>query len=870
VVNTVGPTGVKSSVVTFTPAVDLPPDATIRAYFSGFYDFAGNAVSSGPASFTTETGTQKTFSASETFSSTTQRNDTLSNAYWGTKVSGRLTGLIVGSTKNPSSSYTVTGTTTLSGSEYHWKNLVVQAGGVLKFSTTSAVKIYVSDSVVVEGTIDVSGADGEDNPPYYIYNRSPNTEERTLSGGLGGPNGGRGANVSMTPHSSGYSNSTTESRAKGTGGGGSGYTKTGTYRGYAGAGGSYGTLGKKGKGYSSSSYGSDGSVYSTYGGSNLGTSGMQGGSGGGAGSGGAYRYSGSTTYNYYRWHIGAGGGGGGGSILIEAKNDIVVRGEIDASGGRGGHGIYYGGSGGGGSGGDIWLRAGGRVIREGRLDASGGTGGHNRIYSSTSYSPYGGDGGGGRIMIEEPSNSRTSVNASGLLTSAKLSGYRSGGSLDFKPTSNTTLTTSSSNGGVFKYDEVIIPSGVTVTIAGDRAGQIVASDDITVYGAIRSIGGNGRNGQYNSQSGYTSVSRASAGAGGWQGGRSHTVNGRVLSPSDAEDGQGPGGGEGGHAFCGYKYTYTYSYTYYYYYYGGAGGGGGSASPGESGWRNWTYSYYRYVYLDTKSVPPYAGVPGEGGDAYSLYDSSGQLRGGSGGGGGANTMYYRKSSSSYGYYYHAGCGGGGGGAVLLETPGKLTVSGRIEVAGGRGGNGYSSSYGVGGGGGAGGAIVLRADSFSLTGTLDASGGQWGRNYTYTYYHVEYYGRGGTGSDGNVRLESKNDLAITNSNGGMATGTFYYKFLESADTGVTVWFDGGALNPDYGAMTVTQSASNVWLEVAHTKPDSDEVDESTATLLTPSQVAAGAADGYRFYRFRCQVTSSASYVDDVAVSGTYRTK
>jgi hypothetical protein len=873
--NTVGPAGVRTSIVRFVPSVELPSDATIRAYLAGFRDFAGNAVSTGPQILTTESGTLRTFGKVESFTSTTQRDDALSNAYWGTKVSGRLTGLIVGSTKDPQSSLTVSaGTTTLSGSEYHWKNLVVEAGAVLRFNTTSAVQLYVSDSVVVEGAIDVSGEDGDDNAPFYAYNRSLFTYELEYAGGAGGPNGGDGGDcVAVVPTSSGSYRASKTYGGAGPGGGGAGVTKTDTYRGYAGAGGSYATSGTKGLGYTSTAYGYDGTPGSTYGSSDLSSSGMRGGSGGGAGSGGIYHYQ-STSYKYYRIAYGAGGGGGGGSIKIEATNDIVVRGLIDASGGRGGWGVYYGGSGGGGSGGDIWLRAGGRVVREGILDAGGGDGGIQRYYRSSSYPQYGGDGGDGRIMIEEPSNTRTSITARGLLSSGKLANFRTGGSVDFRPTKDTTLTTNSSNGGIFRYDEVYIPSGVTVTIDGDRAGQIIAGDDITVLGAIVSDGGAGENGVYQSSSGYTSVSGGSAGAGAGRGGRSHTVTGQVKKLEVAEDGVGPGAGEGGSPGYGYYgYTYTYTYTTVYYYYPGAGGGAGYGRPGEDGLSNWLYSYSYYSYLSS-NVPPYRGVPGTGGAPYALYDGSGDLRGGSGGGGGANAFYINGSSGTT-YYYQAGSGGGGGGAVLLETPGKLTVSGRIDALGGQGGNGYSSSQGAGGGGGSGGAIVLRADSFSLTGALDTSGGHYGINYTSTstsYHYSYYYGHGGEGAAGHVRLESTNDLAITNGSGGMRYGSFLYRFLEAADRGVTVWFDSGALNPDYdeSAFLVTQSDANVFLEVAHTRPDQDAIDETTAVKLTPAEVAAGKADGYRFFRFYMTINSASSYVDEVRVEGSYRAK
>jgi hypothetical protein len=874
VANYVGPTGVKKSVITFEPAVDLPPDATIKLVMSGLEDFAGNTVSSADQTFTTEAGSVFTKSQSESFNDRTNENTTETNAEWGTVTPGSLTGKVVGG--SGTTDLTVSYDTTLTGSTFSFRNLTVKQGATLRFSSSSAVSIQCSGDATIDGVIDVSGGDGEHGPPYMLYLRKPTTEESVFSGGAGGPGGGDGGSVTpVLPTSSGSYRSASGTDGKGSGPGIGGVTTvTTSYYGYCGGGGGHATAGKTGDSPSSTSYGKAGVGGSAYGTADLSSSGMMSGSGGGGGSGGTYYYYRSTTYYYYRYAPGAGGGGGGGSIKIEAGDNIYVRGLIDASGGDGGGGQYYGACGGGGSGGDIWLRAGVKIYREGVLDASGGKGGYNRYSASTSYAQPGGDGGGGRIMLEEPSDTRTTINAIGRLTTDTITSLDdgSGAQIALKPTSSTTLTTNSSNGGVFRFTEINIPAGVTVTIAGDRPARIIGRDGITVSGSIVSDGGVGSGGTYNSST-LSAVQGGSAGAGGYVGGRSHTKTGSVstLSPEAGEDGKGPGGGEGGSVPNGYKYTYTYSYTYYYSYYAGSGGGASFGYRGEDGVKSVRYSYSYYLFTDTSKFPYYWADPGEAGDCYPLYDTSGQPDGGSGGGGGANAWYSRVAGTSKQVYcYGSGSGGGGGGSFILETPKTLTVTGVLSAVGGGGGRTYTSVCG-GAGGGSGGSIVLRGATLSLaSGTFDTSGGVGSRSYSYTYYPKSYYGGGGNGGFGNVRVESTSDLSLT-AKDGMLYGSIYYKYLEKKDTGVSVWFDSSQLNPDFTALTASTSGSpDVWLEVAQGHLVTGAVDESTAVKCTPSEVSSGKADGFRYFRFYMKLYSNSDSVQDVSVSWSYRAK
>ena len=96
---------------------------------------------------------------------------------------------------------------------------------------------------------------------------------------------------------------------------------------------------------------------------------------------------------------GSSGGGGGGAIHIIAGGNINVNGWIISDGGNGG-GLpttRYAGGGGGGSGGAIWLQAGGdlTISATGKITTLGGLKGDN------AFTYYGGDGGDGRIRLDD-------------------------------------------------------------------------------------------------------------------------------------------------------------------------------------------------------------------------------------------------------------------------------------------------------------------------------------------------------------------------------------------------------------------------------------------------------------------------------------
>lgn len=132
----------------------------------------------------------------------------------------------------------------------------------------------------------------------------------------------------------------------------------------------------------------------------------------------------------------------------------------------------------------------------------------------------------------------------------------------------------------------------------------------------------------------------------------------------------------------------------------------------------------------------------GGTAVYGDDAISGLEGGSGGGGVATV------STGCGY---GAKGGGGGGVVSIKSGNSITVGkvGRITVDGGVGGDKPQSDFrsGGGAGGGSGGSIKLYAGNITLNNaaeSLSAAGGLGGESY--------YYGNGGAGGNGRIRLDA----------------------------------------------------------------------------------------------------------------------
>jgi|GEM_PF-1723374 len=265
----------------------------------------------------------------------------------------------------------------------------------------------------------------------------------------------------------------------------------------------------------------------------------------------------------------------------------------------------------------------------------------------------------------------------------------------YSATSNTTLA-----GGTYNFTTFNINSGVTVSVTGTQPLIIYCTGAVTINGILTAQGGNGTNGITYTAAGTGGVGVAGGGNGG-DGTYSTSVGGMLASP-----GAGAGGvNNQGNAWSG-------------------GGGAGYSAVGGS----------------TLNIPN-----GSGGPIYGTADIAG-LEAGSGGGGGSG-----------GYSCGSGGGGAGGGIIYIVAGGGITIgaTGSINVNGGNGGSDGTGNCG-GGGGGSGGSIILRSATMTNNGTLSASGGIGGAsNVAYS----PYYGEGGAGAAGRIRLDYNGALLGT---------------------------------------------------------------------------------------------------------------
>jgi hypothetical protein len=234
-----------------------------------------------------------------------------------------------------------------------------------------------------------------------------------------------------------------------------------------------------------------------------------------------------------------------------------------------------------------------------------------------------------------------------------------------------------------------------VYVAGARPAAIAATGAILVTGVITA------------NNGYPGATVALSGAGA--------------------AGSGPGGGGGGQGPGWYVAVDDGGFTVYEPLAGGGGGGGGGAWPGSAGANS-------RVLIDINGIPNYT-VGGAAGLAHQL--GYGPVVPGSGGGSGGDRPMWGGPG-----HYGGMPGGNGGGALILATPGNLTVSGTISVAGFPG---WNSNDGGGGGGGGGGFLVLEVGGtldLQATGLLTAAGGQGGLG-PGLLMNDSYGGRGGGG-------------------------------------------------------------------------------------------------------------------------------
>jgi hypothetical protein len=267
---------------------------------------------------------------------------------------------------------------------------------------------------------------------------------------------------------------------------------------------------------------------------------------------------------------------------------------------------------------------------------------------------------------------------------------------DLQPTGNYTVpSTSYATGGVLNYRNVVIPAGVTVTLAGgvrppspqtiSNPVQAAPTSPVTLRcltfvldGTISADGLSGVNGP--TAANYSVVGTASipggpGGPGGGNGGPSilqtvpspggYQANGAGTVGNDvnlvaATAAQGGRGGLGGTLDNATIYSM-----------GGGGGGGGGRFAGSNGTGG------------TYPTTSWNGLGGAGGAGATGNLDLSTLVGGAGGGAGARAA---SPYSSYLWSTEGGTGGGGGGAVMIQTAGILTINaaGVVRARGGAGG------------------------------------------------------------------------------------------------------------------------------------------------------------------------------------------
>ena len=285
--------------------------------------------------------------------------------------------------------YIASGNTALAGGEWEFTSFDVSSGVTVTVTGTAALGIYVIGAAQVDGTIDLSGQDGE-------AIRSWNSGDAT--GGVGG--GGGGGDGADGDNYDGIGGPVSAPSATGAGGGQGGISHS---AGSGGGGGGQAVAGDDGGAcggsYQAFSGGAGGSAISN----TIIPSLTPGAGGGGGGWGGGYNSSGGA------------GGGGGGALYLEADS-IAIAGSIHCPGGDGGSndtgGCAHGAGGGGGSGGTLWL-VGDTITLTGALSCDGGQGGTADYCSHGGIAGDGGNGADGVIWLDA-----STLTVSGTVTPA--------------------------------------------------------------------------------------------------------------------------------------------------------------------------------------------------------------------------------------------------------------------------------------------------------------------------------------------------------------------------------------------------------------------------------------------------------------------
>jgi len=282
-------------------------------------------------------------------------------------------------------------------------------------------------------------------------------------------------------------------------------------------------------------------------------------------------------------------------------------------------------------------------------------------------------------------------------------------------------------GGVFQFNRIEIPDGVTVRFEGPNPAVLISRTTVTIGGRII-VDGHAGEDVFTENSGHVPTKGGVGQGAGGNGGRASQTTGGSTQRGEFGYGAGQvekGGGQGGQIHClGDKDPAA-----------GAGGGGGSQrTRGDDDY----YGQTPGAIVDGSGGEAQTGPPSPGSAGTPVFidpdpdndfwgrqiTATGELVvgeipapvAGSGGGGGGD-----QTAGSSGVPCDAGAvnfindkkgggGGGGGGVLIIKALGAITIAntGLISASGGNGGGGQpagSSLYGGGGGGGSGGMIVL---------------------------------------------------------------------------------------------------------------------------------------------------------------------
>ncbi len=729
--------------------------------------------------------------------------DLTTTALWGAGVLTVSGGSIAGNGADGPFAPTVdTVIDTSAGGEFNYTTFTIPEDVTVTLVGPNAFKAHVLGNVMIEGALRADGQTGKHacakpngtgKPPGGV----------ALLGGAGGAGGGAGGDGGA-----GFGQNGQKGGGPGGGDGSTGSTEDSPVTGAGAGGASHASLGQDGVSYYGTFQGDAGPTYG-----DEGLSVLIGGSGGGGGSGrDAGGNDGSCSgcggdQNCYQGQCGGGatwsgdgiangfdvpggsGGGGGGAIQISAGGSLTIRGQLSANGGDGGYGEFSG-AGGGGSGGSIDLSAFGEVLLDGGSASVLGGRGALITCSNQAGDARGGDGGDGRIRIA----SSTGL-AQGFLTNpwpppsfgvpASEPDGGTGKDGAFAATEDVTLDTDL---GPYHYTTFSLPEGVTLHAKGSKPLVIHAQSGLVLAGVVDLSGTTGGTG-YSACCGNP-YDTAQAGEGGL-GGAGGFAGGTGGEASAGDAGQGPGGAPGG---AGGSYSsaggagfasagqaggtgsceaagpspgVAYGTAELTVLTGGSGGGG--AGDSDAAACTWCQNGACLSTNNEKSCPV---APTCGGYCSMVVQAC------AGSGACERTDRWNPGSG----------GGGGGGALHLETAGLVQIDGEIYLNGGDGGDSRGASefndgtcgsdcvkgchqgvcepvgggsFGGSGGGGSGGALRIRAKALRATGLLEARGGSTGRLSQGGGCPVDPdatdpkpgQGRGGRGSAGRMRIETK---------------------------------------------------------------------------------------------------------------------